>query len=957
MATLEGGAGGNSLIGSDLENDSIWGAGGADTIYGGLVTGAGADFLDGGNGADRIYGGDGSDTLIGGNDSDNDSLFGGAGTDTADYSRFLTNLTTGGVLNPSFTANNTAMNINLATGIATGQGTDSLVSIENVLGGGGADIITGNDAANLLYGGGGADILYGGLGVDTIDGGAGNDTVYGGADNDLLYGGADTDTLSYANSSAGVSVNLATGTATGEGTDTISQFENVIGSSQDDALTGDGGANRLDGGAGNDTLAGGLGNDTLVGGTGVDTATYANSATAVNASLLSNSSTGEGTDSFLGIENLTGSALNDTLAGDHGDNVISGLGGRDGINGNLGNDTIDGGAGDDTIIGGPEVATGGTVPLEFNWSTFGDETPITSGGTTLDVGGINVAVGYTPGVADEFTIETGQPIYVAGGEPFSSTSSAYLSRPGAGTATSVEFNFTSVTGSNLQNDVQNVRFRISDIDRQGWTDRITVTAFDAAGNPVTVTITETSSELTVTDGTIVATGNNTDPNLVDGSALFTIAGPVSRIVISYDNLGTAGQIIHVSDIHFDAVPLDNDSLTGGLGNDSILGGSGNDSLYGMEDSDTLYGGAGSDQLYGGTGIDSLFGGAGNDIAFGGNDGDFVFGEAGNDTLYGDAGADTLYGGTENDLLYGGTANDILYGGAGADTVYGGDDRDNIFVGFNAAYNSVLAANDVANGEIVDGGSGGDDNDTLTVDITGFGWTRIEVTYDPLNNENGTITFFGPGPGFAVVGTLTFTEIESLVIVCFTKGTQIMTERGAVPVEDLRAGDLVVTRDNGMQPLRWVGQRQLSYQDLLANPQLQPVRIASGALGGAGPDRTMMVSPQHRVLIEGARAEMYFGEPEVLVPAKHLVGMAEVTRAMPADGVTYVHILFDRHEIVQSNGIWTESFQPAERTLSALDQAAREEVLQLFPQLADDAQTFPPARLSLKAHEARVLISG
>lgn len=120
---------------------------------------------------------------------------------------------------------------------------------------------------------------------------------------------------------------------------------------------------------------------------------------------------------------------------------------------------------------------------------------------------------------------------------------------------------------------------------------------------------------------------------------------------------------------------------------------------------------------------------------------------------------------------------------------------------------------------------------------------------------------------------------------------------------------------------------------------------------------MLVSPQHRVLIEGARAEMYFGESEVLVPAKHLIGLAEVTRALPAEGVTYVHILFDRHEIVQSDGIWTESFQPAERTLNALDEAARSEVLNLFPELAGDTTGFSSARLSLKAHEARVLVSG
>ncbi|MFN5998730.1 MAG: Hint domain-containing protein, partial [Paracoccaceae bacterium] len=186
---------------------------------------------------------------------------------------------------------------------------------------------------------------------------------------------------------------------------------------------------------------------------------------------------------------------------------------------------------------------------------------------------------------------------------------------------------------------------------------------------------------------------------------------------------------------------------------------------------------------------------------------------------------------------------------------------------------------------------------------------------------------------------------------------IMTARGPVAVEELLPGEMVLTRDNGPQPLRWVGQRRLSYSELQARPELQPIRIGPGALGAAGPERSMLVSPQHRVLIEGARAEMYFGECEVLVPAKHLSGLAEVSRALPAEGVTYVHILFDRHEIVLSDGIWTESFQPAERTLSALDQAARDEVLELFPQLATTADAFPAARLSLKAHEARVLVGG
>ncbi len=361
----------------------------------------------------------------------------------------------------------------------------------------------------------------------------------------------------------------------------------------------------------------------------------------------------------------------------------------------------------------------------------------------------------------------------------------------------------------------------------------------------------------------------------------------------------------------------------------------------------LYGGAGSDTIWAGNDADTVYGDEGNDVLNGEAGNDLLYGGADNDVLSGGAEADTLYGDAGDDTLYGGIGNDLLYGGAGRDFIYGGDDRDHIYAN----------GSDVVPGESVDGGgdNGITDQDTLTVDITSFGWARFDINYDPLNHENGTMIFYGPD-GITVVGTLNFTEIEHVVIICFTPGTQILTGRGAVAVETLGPGDLVMTRDNGLQPLRWVGSRKLSYAELLARPEFQPVRIGAGALAGAGPDRSMLVSPQHRVLVEGARAEMYFGESEVLVPAKHLIGLAEITRALPAEGVTYIHILFDRHEIVQSDGIWTESFQPAERTLNALDAAARVEVLELFPDLADDTAGFPAARLSLKAHEAKVLVS-
>jgi hypothetical protein len=118
---------------------------------------------------------------------------------------------------------------------------------------------------------------------------------------------------------------------------------------------------------------------------------------------------------------------------------------------------------------------------------------------------------------------------------------------------------------------------------------------------------------------------------------------------------------------------------------------------------------------------------------------------------------------------------------------------------------------------------------------------------------------------------------------------------------------------------------------------------------------MMVSPQHRILFTGHRAEMLFGEHEVLVAATHLTGLSGVTRAMPQQ-VSYIHLMFDRHEIVRADGAWSESFQPGDMTLAGMDDAQRNELLALFPELAaGQYRPFLSARRSLRAHEARVLL--
>ena len=167
--------------------------------------------------------------------------------------------------------------------------------------------------------------------------------------------------------------------------------------------------------------------------------------------------------------------------------------------------------------------------------------------------------------------------------------------------------------------------------------------------------------------------------------------------------------------------------------------------------------------------------------------------------------------------------------------------------------------------------------------------------------------------------------------------------------------MILTRDNGFQELRWIGRRDLSALALAAQPRFIPVRIGRGALGLNLPDRDMLVSPQHRMLVEGALAEMYFGEAEVLVAATHMVGQPGIERAFPK-GVSYLHLLFDRHEILSVDGVWTESLQPAQRMVDAMEDEDRNEIIQIFHDLAIEETEFSAARRTLKAHEARVLLA-
>lgn len=181
---------------------------------------------------------------------------------------------------------------------------------------------------------------------------------------------------------------------------------------------------------------------------------------------------------------------------------------------------------------------------------------------------------------------------------------------------------------------------------------------------------------------------------------------------------------------------------------------------------------------------------------------------------------------------------------------------------------------------------------------------------------------------------------------FARGTRIATPSGDTRIEDLTPGDPVLTRDRGPQPLRWIGARRIK-----ATGDFAPVMIRKGALGN---DRDLLVGAGLRMLLCDWRAELMFGEPEVLATARHLVGDDAIGRH-EGGNVELFHILFDNHEIMTANGALSESFHPGEHGLQWLAEDAREAVYRTFPQLRTEPQSYGPlARAALRGHEVRAI---
>ena len=251
---------------------------------------------------------------------------------------------------------------------------------------------------------------------------------------------------------------------------------------------------------------------------------------------------------------------------------------------------------------------------------------------------------------------------------------------------------------------------------------------------------------------------------------------------------------------------------------------------------------------------------------------------------------------------------------------------------------------------VAGGGGGNDRGQTNYLYGGTGSSGT------LYNVSGGTFTVGQNVNGVVNSLSNNFEANISAVTCFASGTMITTARGDVPVEDIVAGDRVLTADHGLQAVRWVGARHLSASDLAANSKLRPVRIMAGALGVGRPVRDLLVSRQHRILLASVIAERMFGTREVLVPAIRLTDLPGIFVDTDCREVRYHHLLFDRHEVVLSEGAWSESLFTGPQALQSLSAAARAEILTLFPELENMREPLRTARPVPRGKAARRLMA-
>jgi Ca2+-binding RTX toxin-like protein len=712
-----------------------------------LIGGSGDDILTGTAGDNEITGGDGDDILNG--NGGNDILDGGEGFDTATYASFAAAVTVdlvalevtdslgdvsqlvsiesvvgsghddtflsglsigdftldggGGTDTISFAPLQSAVNVNLTTGIATvGLGSNyTLSNFENIIGSGLNDTLRGDAGDNYIFGGNG------------------NDQFVASGGNDILEGGAGTDYFNYL-SSVGGAYTITLGSANVFVTDGATINSTLIDIEWIGATSG---SDIFHSGPVSRTL-------TLDGGAGVDTISFATETTQVIANLGGNATGAFGTYNFYNsrMENLIGGSGNDILTGtannhlSNGNNHIIGGDGDDIINGNGGNDTLDGGDGFDTatfaaVTNNIAVNTGtGSVSYTDSSNNPSSSTLISIEYIILGSGNDTITVG---GVGQNLTIDAGNgtdSITFASQTAAVNANLTSTATGAFGTYTFINNSIENLTGGS-NNDIltgtsaANVIIGGNGndiIDGGGGNDRLyggngSDTIYGGDGNDI---IDDSGSNFANNNANIIDGGDGNDIIFVS-LANNTIDGGDGNDTLRYDATSISGNSYGFNSTANLVFTLSADSSSG-----TVTNGTRTDmftsieTFYGGNGNDTFRGGSGNDTFYGGNGIDTVdYSGAGAgvtvDLANGITADD---GLGGSDTLFGienvigSAYNDMIIGSSTDNVLDGGDGDDIFIGSAGNDTLNGRDGFDTIdytgqtgTITFNMNQNSAVGA--------------------------------------------------------------------------------------------------------------------------------------------------------------------------------------------------------------------------------------------------------------------------
>lgn len=529
------GGAGNDIIVGEVGDDTLYGEAGDDLLHGNdgadlINGGAGHDLINGGAGADTLLGGIGDDILFG--EDDADTLSGGVGNDYL-YGDAGDDILTGGAGNDT---------------LYGGLDNDSLY------GDAGDDILYGEGGNDALYGSLGDDTLYGNSGDDLLYGGNGNDVLEGGLGSNIINGGNNSDTVSYANATAGVTLDLTLTTAQntiGAGTDTLTSIENFTGSAYSDIVTGTTGNNILTGGAGTDTLI------------------YSNATSAVTlnmATATAQNTGGAGTDTVSDFENFIASEYNDTITGTSAANIITG---------GIGSDTLNGGAGDDTLYAAIANITVFTANFNSSADSFAYSDDAFGGTGGAYVSGSRIT---TDGVNGNGALEV---FFDGTNATASGTMSGGHSRTFTASQdiedTTLTFQYKVIRAGTYESNEDTFVYVEIDGVRYGVSGNDYITRMESDGGDPTF---DTGWRNVSIDLGFLASGSHT----------ITVGGLVEGKDVADED----------STIRFDNISIASTAVLDDAYSNTLNGGNDNDTLYGSAGADTLNGDDGADTLYSGS---------------------------------------------------------------------------------------------------------------------------------------------------------------------------------------------------------------------------------------------------------------------------------------------------------------------------------------------------------------------